>query len=547
VNKKEKKLKDPLYGYISIPTEIMRKVVDTATFQRLRRIMQTSYSPLYSSAVHNRFVHSIGVFHLGSIVMRTLHQEIEGFIPQGEWESADIKQDRLEYVFLLACLLHDVGHAPFSHTGESFYLENGQDYGPLHKLLTEAVGTESFEKDVPAEKSNAAASHEIMSAIVGIREFGNLMEAPAEKEFFARCITGYGYKDNGGMKSLYNCFIQMLNSKVIDVDKLDYLIRDAYITGYYTVNIDYERLLTALTIVRQGDGYGLAYYKSATSIIENVVYAHDSERKWIQNHPTILYEHYLLQHIMELLEQMFNTDTQRLFSIESLGINGQAFKDGTVIRLLSDDDIIFLAKQRYTESEFVSEYFERGTRRHPLWKSEAEYKAFFLDRVKGGAVIDLLEDAMTVTAKYLSKNTTNWVIDEELLHVLEGELIDLEKVKLDGKTKEVQLNDKEKIYKVVSCLMKYAQSVGYDGDFVLLKSSQFNSGFSKPDFSTTKIVYPVAPAPKIADFGDKVSSLSGIISERDNFFYLYYKRGTEEAPTLNVNDLCRELLKEFFV
>lgn len=58
----DKKLKDPIYGYISIPVEIIKNVVDTAVFQRLRRIVQTSYTPLYSSAVHNRFVHSIGVF-----------------------------------------------------------------------------------------------------------------------------------------------------------------------------------------------------------------------------------------------------------------------------------------------------------------------------------------------------------------------------------------------------------------------------------------------------------------------------------------------------
>lgn len=63
----EKKLKDPIYGYISIPTEYVEKIIDTAPFQRLRRIIQTSYAPLYSSAVHNRFVHSMGVFYLGEI------------------------------------------------------------------------------------------------------------------------------------------------------------------------------------------------------------------------------------------------------------------------------------------------------------------------------------------------------------------------------------------------------------------------------------------------------------------------------------------------
>lgn len=73
----DKKLKDPIYGYINIPNEYMTDIVDTAIFQRLRRIVQTSYSPLYSSAVHNRFVHSLGVYHLGRFAAETLKAKIE--------------------------------------------------------------------------------------------------------------------------------------------------------------------------------------------------------------------------------------------------------------------------------------------------------------------------------------------------------------------------------------------------------------------------------------------------------------------------------------
>lgn len=72
----DKKLKDPIYGYIDIPIEFVNGIVDTAIFQRLRRIIQTSYAPLYSSAIHNRFVHSIGVFYLGRIAAEQLREEI---------------------------------------------------------------------------------------------------------------------------------------------------------------------------------------------------------------------------------------------------------------------------------------------------------------------------------------------------------------------------------------------------------------------------------------------------------------------------------------
>lgn len=99
-----KKIKDPIYGYISVDINYMKNIIDTPVFQRLRRVMQTSYSPLYSSALHNRFVHSLGVYHLGTIVSESLRESLE----EMSIESSQI--DKLIHVYLLACLLHDVGH-----------------------------------------------------------------------------------------------------------------------------------------------------------------------------------------------------------------------------------------------------------------------------------------------------------------------------------------------------------------------------------------------------------------------------------------------------
>ena len=541
-----KRLKDPLYSYIELPSEIMNGVVDTAPFQRLRRIMQTSYGPLYSSAVHNRFVHSLGVYHLGKIAMRTLCTELKKQWADGKLGASEVDLEQLGYVFLLACLLHDVGHAPFSHTGETFYLKDGQDYGPLHQSLIETVGTDTFGEDVPTQRSEAAAAHEIMSAIIGIREFGSFMLEPWKKEFFARCITGYTYRDGTRDSCVRNCFIQLLNSKVIDVDKLDYLIRDAYITGYCTVNIDYMRLLASLTVVSEGDaGCSLAYYKGAVSVIENVVYAHDSERKWIQNHPVILYEGYVLQHLMEFLKVRLDSEKNQLFYAESLGRDGQRFQDETEIRLLSDDDIIHMAKRYYHENSMVSEYFERRERRHPLWKSEAEYKAFFQDYIGGGTVLTNLESAMETTAKYLSKSASNWVINKNLIDVLEKDLDELAKANLDARSKQAQRKEKQDILNVVENLVQYGEEIGYKEDFVLLKSSQFSSGFSKPDFSAIKIVFPTAGEPNIVNFGEKISSFIGLNQGDNKFFYLYYKRNNPDTPVFEITQLRTRLFTKF--
>lgn len=538
-----KRIKDPIYGYIKIPTQYMSGIIDTACFQRLRRIIQTSYSPLYPSVVHNRFVHSIGVFHLGKIASNQLVSEINskfGF-------SFDVA--RLGEVFQIACLLHDVGHAPFSHTGEFFYLGEEKEFTKIHNKLIEVVDTESFQKDVPRERSLAAAPHEILSSIVGILSFYPFFKESSEKEFLARCITGYKYTEKSQENDIRNCFIQLLNSKVIDVDKLDYLIRDAYVAGFDTVGIDYERLLGALTVIKQNNTYELAYYKDAISIIENVIYAHDAERKWLQSHPAVLYETYILQHAMEHLCKKFRESGKELFCLESLQEKGQELCENIKICLLGDDDIIYLMKNIFPD-ELSKEYFQRTERHHPIWKSEAEYKAFFLGQVSGGDLLEEFESAMAATAKYLGGNSEVWTINESLSERIRADLAKMEEIggkdELDDSSRSTQKKDKERILKIVDCLIKYFTAKEMKCDFIIIKADQFNSGFGKPDFSNINISFPVDNGEeKVAKVGDIVSSLNAKKKDRDEFFYLFYKRENDSSKRLNSQELCKILFKEF--
>ncbi|MCI9072286.1 MAG: HD domain-containing protein [Lachnospiraceae bacterium] len=537
--KEYKRLKDPIYGYISIPTQYMNGIIDTACFQRLRRIIQTSYSPLYSSAVHNRFVHSMGVFHLGEIASTQVITEIE---KKYKFEF-DVK--RIGEIFMIACLLHDVGHAPFSHTGEDFYLDDDKKFTGIHDKLIEVVSVEKFAEDVPQEKTAAAAPHEIMSSIVGIISFANFFLNDSEREFFARCITGYKYSKKSDENDIRNCFIQLLNSKVIDVDKLDYLIRDAYITGFDTVSIDYERLLGALTIVKTDSGYELAYYKNAISVIENVVYAHDAERKWIQNHPIVIYETYILQHIIGHLCTQIHALGKKLFCLEFLQDAGQEFQENVKVSLMSDDDIVYLMKNVFP-NELSAEYFRRIDRRHPVWKSEAEYKTFFLGKTSGGEILKEFEVAMAATAKYLGGRSDIWTINQRLVDVIQTELSEIDKQDLDDMSKTIQKKDKEKILKVVNCLQKYASEKSMKCDFIIIKATQFNSGFGKPDFSETNISFPTGDGEeKIAKVGEIVSSLNAKSKDRDDFFYLFYKRDDNTDIELESQELCRVLIREF--
>lgn len=106
----DKKIKDPVYGYISIPSQYIKDIIDTSVFQRLRRVIQTSYSPLYASALHNRFAHSLGVFYLGNIVAERIRSVI---IQKGFLNTQVV--DEYASTYQIACLLHDIGHALFPY------------------------------------------------------------------------------------------------------------------------------------------------------------------------------------------------------------------------------------------------------------------------------------------------------------------------------------------------------------------------------------------------------------------------------------------------
>lgn len=545
---KYKRLKDPIYGYISVPDEYMHCIVDTAVFQRLRRVIQTSYAPLYSSAVHNRFVHSLGVYYLGRIASKQLVEEI------CVYKLFDRRQvESLQKIFLLACLLHDVGHAPFSHTGEAMYLdlegEKENCYIKIHEELKQIVDSEEFSQDVPELAAHSAAPHEIMSVIVGIQEFRQYFENAEERSFFARCILGYEYTGRNRLLNLKNCFISLLNSKVIDVDKLDYLIRDAYITGFHTVNIDYQRLLTSITVIVEDDNESiqLAYRKNAISVIENVVYAHDAEKKWIQTHPVVVYETYLLEHIFQYLHEKLDRDEHKLFSYQSLTREGQELCGKVRVSLLCDDDIIYFMKNMFP-SKLGNEFFERRLRRHPVWKSESEYAALFAGIIgENSDSMTAFEEAMSVTVSYLKRNADDsWTIDESVLEKVKKELEKLDSSGLKSENIAAQRKDKEKIIKLMDCLIKYARENDLEPDFVLLGANQFISSFGKPDFSNMPIVFEISEEDYIDRAFAKIANpLQSERLEEKKFYYLFYRRQDKGNSFFDKKKLCEYLGKEF--
>jgi HD superfamily phosphohydrolase len=190
---KLKILNDPIYGFITIPNELLFDIIEHKYFQRLRRISQMGLSYLvYPGAHHTRFHHALGCLHLMQKAIRVLRQK-----------GVEISEEEDE-ALQVAILMHDIGHGPFSHAME-------------HSIV-EGLGHETISSLFMQEMN---------------KEFNNRLALAIE--IF-----------NGKYKRKFLC--QLISSQ-LDMDRLDYLKRDSFYTGVAEGNINSERLISMLTVV----------------------------------------------------------------------------------------------------------------------------------------------------------------------------------------------------------------------------------------------------------------------------------------------------------
>ena len=557
----EKRVKDPVYGYVFFPKRYSKAIIDTPLFQRLRRISQTSYCPLYPSATHTRFAHSIGVYYLGDIAASCIEANSLPELCTAE-SARSYALDRkvckryLE-VFRLACLLHDVGHAPFSHTGEDFYSRGSKDSKgveqavDLEDLLWKALGSpENFKAELGRHKPSSA-NHEIMSAIVGVEQYTKLFKTSAEKEFFARAITGYKFDDvakrdlknaDGINLSFLNCLVVLLNSSVVDVDRLDYVIRDSKVIGFESVSLDYKRLLGGIR-VRNDDGEcSIVYLKQSVGILENVVFAHDAEKKWIQNHPTIGYEMNLLSKAIAEVRERFS---ETLFSKDALLEKGISIAEGKFrIRLMSDDDLVFLMKNVENPSDNIQRFFNRGIRERALWKSETDFEALFNDTswsTTDQRHLHVLLGCMMEALRRMSSRGLR--IDGETLEWLRTDAIEAAGDTLgNDKIKEIakKTADRKKMMALLAeVFKKFADAHQVKCDFLIQNGNPFKSGFMESNLSDTKIQLNVLEEP--IRLGDVMPVLQRKNQKKVlGVFYVFHSK-TSSLSEKFANELVRSL------
>ena len=330
-------IRDITHGYISIDENDLL-FIDTPLFQRLKRIKQITAHVVYPNATHSRFEHSIGVMHLGFKIFELINKEhlLSETVNLG---------NTIRY----ACLLHDIGHAPFSHATEDFF-----DEDECKSKLKEY----HFSFDVDTLGS---APHELMSCIVSLENFNEeFTNLEIDKELFCRMILGADYKSDLD-ESKYNPLISLLNSH-IDVDKLDYILRDSKMTGFYGISLDTERIVQSYVIHNKR----LVLSSKSLSVISNLIYGRNALYRWVYNHHVVTYYTTLIKRFIEYIIESDDSVKSNYFSFKA--INEE---------LVDDNDIISLFKLDRKKDDHTKKLFDQILNRQylkPLWKTPFEFK-----------------------------------------------------------------------------------------------------------------------------------------------------------------------------
>lgn len=272
-------IRDPIHGPIEVsPAE--KRVIDHPLVQRLRRVRQLGFSECtFPGATHTRFLHSLGAMHLAGLAFDAVATDL-----------GDLPRDtvaRARAALRLAALLHDLGHPPLSHTGEAIL--------PLRRDLGVPL-------DGPLD---GPATHEEMTRALILRgDLADVLRAafadagvqPAD----VACILGAPLPDPfvAGGVTILPLLRQMIAGE-LDVDRMDYLLRDSYFTGVTYGRFEKDWLLSHVGAHRVGDAMCLALDSAAIFAFEDFLLSRYHMFLMVYAHHKTLAYHRLLARYLE--------------------------------------------------------------------------------------------------------------------------------------------------------------------------------------------------------------------------------------------------------
>ena len=330
ITNKKKIFNDPIYGFISVPYELILDIIDHPYFQRLRRIKQLGLSHLvYPGALHTRYQHVIGCTNL-------MQQAIETLRLKGH----EITEDEGQGV-ILAILLHDIGHGPYSHALE-------------HSLATEV-------------------HHEELSLV--------FMEKLNE-EFDGQLDTAIKIFKNQYSKK----FLHQLVSSQLDMDRLDYLKRDSFYTGVSEGVVSNQRIIKMLDVVNDQ----LVIQEKGIYSIEKFIVARRLMYWQVYLHKTVVSAEFLLVNALKRAKflasngkELFCSPSFRMFLYNN--VTKEDFEKEEVINAfaqLDDYDIMGAIKVWVNHEDKVLALLANMIVNRKLLKIEMQNEAFGNDIIE---------------------------------------------------------------------------------------------------------------------------------------------------------------------
>lgn len=300
---KLKIINDPVHGFIQIPFEILFDVIEHPIFQRLRRISQTGLLNLiFPGATHTRFHHALGAMHIMFTALENL--KLKGIaISEEEEKSA-----------LLAILMHDIGHGPFSHALENMLMEDWH-HEKLSLLLMNQINNDfNGQLDMAIE----------------------MFQGKYHRRFFNQLI-----------------------SSQIDVDRLDYLKRDSFYTGVSEGNVNTQRIISMMNVT----GDELVIDAKGIYSIENFLTARMFMYWQVYFHKTASLAEHILVKILARAKYLKSTGIELpasenlnyFLSRNALAIAGK--EDIDRFTELDDYDVLLSIKLWAKHPDFLLSYF----------------------------------------------------------------------------------------------------------------------------------------------------------------------------------------------
>ncbi|MDG1742107.1 MAG: HD domain-containing protein [Crocinitomicaceae bacterium] len=382
-NNKKKIFNDPVYGFISIPQEIIFDVIEHPFMQRLRRIKQLGLTDLvYPGALHTRYHHVLGAMHLMSKAIATIRRKGHT-ISETEEQAA-----------LLAILLHDIGHGPFSH----------------------------------------ALEHDIVSG-VSHEEISIFFIERLSKEFNGELDLALEIFKNTYPKE----FLHQLVSSQLDMDRMDYLNRDSFYTGVNEGKIGSDRIIEMMNVVNGK----LVLEEKGIYSIEKFIVARRLMYWQVYLHKTVVAAEYMLIQALRRAKELKQKGTA-LFASPALNyflennVSAEDFKsDPKVLErfaLLDDYDILGAIKVWQSESDKVLSELSKRIIERRLFKIEVSKTPFSVEKitairaeiVKNLNLSEQEAEHFIITNK-LTNNAYNFKRENINLVMKSGEIIDVTK------------------------------------------------------------------------------------------------------------------------